>query len=169
MTGGFCLTAGGDALAGPRETTRDARLGPWQAAKDRGLQVKGYLAHVFFPRVLNRLETPTFHVVSGHSIAFGGREGSESCLLRILISDSAKDEVILHVEGDVTEPGSSELERVVTTLVSESKRVVLELSGVRFVDAHGVDMLHDWRQSVALRNCTLFVNELLKARRSQAQ
>ena len=118
---------------------------------------------------MNRLERPSCHVSSGHSIAFEGREGSESCLLRISISDSATDEVILHVEGDVTEPGSSELERVVTTLVSESKRVVLELSGVRFVDAHGVDMLHDWRQSVVLRNCTPLVNELLKARRLRGQ
>ena len=75
----------------------------------------------------------------------------------------------LHVEGDVTEPGSGELERVVATLVSESKRVVLELSGVRFVDAHGVDMLHKWRQSVALSSCTPFVNELLKARKSQGE
>ena len=90
-------------------------------------------------------------------------------MLRISISDSAKDEVILHVEGEVTEPLTSELERVVTMQISEGKRVVLELSGVRFVDAHGVDMLHNWRQAVALRNCTPFVNELLKARRSQGE
>ena len=77
--------------------------------------------------------------------------------------------MILRVEGDVTDPSSSELERVVTTLVSESKRVVLELSGVRFVDVHGVELLHNWRTSVALRNCTPFVNELLKARRSQSE
>ena len=92
-------------------------------------------------------------------------------MLRISISDSAKDEVILHVEGEVTNPSSGELERIVTTLVSEGKRVVLELSGVRFVDAHGVDLLHHWRKSialVALRDCTPFVNELLKARRSQS-
>ena len=77
--------------------------------------------------------------------------------------------MILHVEGDVTDPSSIELERVVTTLVSESKRVVLELSGVQFVDAHGVDLLHNWTKSIALRNCTPFVNELLKARRSQSE
>ena len=88
-------------------------------------------------------------------------------MLRVSINDSAKDEVILHVEGDVTNPSSGELERVVTTLVSEGKRVVLELSGVRFVDAQGVDLLYRWRTSVALRDCTPFVNELLKARRSQ--
>lgn len=77
--------------------------------------------------------------------------------------------MILHVEGEVTHPSSSELERLVTTLISESKRVVLELSGVRFVDAHGVDLLHSWRESIALRNCTPFVKELLKARRSQSE
>lgn len=85
------------------------------------------------------------------------------------MSDSAKGEVILHVEGEVTDPSSSELVRVVTTLVCESKRVVLELSGVRFVDAHGVELLHNWTKSVALRNCTPFVNELLKARKSQRE
>ena len=90
-------------------------------------------------------------------------------MLRVSINDSAKDEVILHVEGDGTNPSSGELERVVTTLVSEGKRVVLELSGVRFVDAPGVDLLHHWRKSVALRDCTPFVNELLKARRSQSE
>jgi anti-anti-sigma regulatory factor len=90
-------------------------------------------------------------------------------LLRISTSDSAKDEVTLHIEGDVTNPSSGELERVVTALVSEGKRVVLELSGVRFVDVHGVDLLHRWRKLVALRDCTPFVNELLKARRSQSE
>ena len=78
-------------------------------------------------------------------------------MLRISTSDSAKDEVILHLEGEITKPWSGELERVVTTLISEGKRVVLELSAVRFIDAHAVEMLHKWSQSVALSNCTPFV------------
>jgi anti-anti-sigma factor len=85
------------------------------------------------------------------------------------MSDSAKDEVILHLEGDVADAWSRELERVVKALLSARKRVVLELSGVRFIDAPGVELLHEWRESVALRNCTLFVNEVLKARMSRSE
>jgi anti-anti-sigma regulatory factor len=88
-------------------------------------------------------------------------------LLKLSTSDYAENEIVLHLEGDVTDPGSGELKRVVTTLLSEGKHVVLELSAVRFIDAQGVEMLHRWRQSVALTNCTPFVNEVLKARIAQ--
>lgn len=90
-------------------------------------------------------------------------------MLRISRSDSAKDEVTLHLEGEVTQPWSDELERVVTTLIPEGKHVVLELSAVRFIDAHAIDMLHKWSQSVVLSNCTPFVKELLKAKSSQRE
>ncbi len=89
-------------------------------------------------------------------------------LLRIS-SDWASDEVILRLEGEVTQPWTDELERMVTELFSEDKRVVLEMSAVRFIDAHAVDMLHKWSQSVVLGNCTPFVKELLKARSSRRE
>lgn len=90
-------------------------------------------------------------------------------MLRISRSDSAKDEVTLHLEGEVTQPWTGELERVVTGLISEGKHVVLELSAVRFIDAHAIDMLHKWSQSVVLSNRTPFVKELLKAKSSQRE
>jgi ABC-type transporter Mla MlaB component len=82
-------------------------------------------------------------------------------LLRIW-SDWANDEVVLRLEGEVTQPWTDELERMVTALFCEDKRVVLEMSAVRFVDAHGVDVLHKWTDSVVLSNCTPFLRELLK-------
>jgi anti-anti-sigma factor len=89
-------------------------------------------------------------------------------LLRIS-SDLADDEVILHLEGEVTQPWTDELERMVTKLFSEGKRVVLEMSAVRFMDAHAVDILHKWSQSVVLTNCTPFLKELLKVRTLQGE
>ena len=89
-------------------------------------------------------------------------------MLRIS-SDLADDEVILHLEGEVTQPWTDELERMVTKLFSEGKRVVLEMSAVRFMDAHAVDILHKWSQSVVLTNCTPFLKELLKVRTLQGE
>ena len=77
--------------------------------------------------------------------------------------------MILRLEGEVTQPWTDELERMVAELFSEDKRVVLEMSAVRFIDAHAVDMLHKWSQSVVLSNCTPFLKELLKARSSRRE
>lgn len=79
-------------------------------------------------------------------------------------SDSRANEVILRLEGEVTQPWTDELERVVTALCSDGNHVVLEMSAVRFIDAQGVDILHKWSQTVVLSNCTLFLKELLKER-----
>jgi ABC-type transporter Mla MlaB component len=84
-------------------------------------------------------------------------------LLRIW-SDWANDKVVLRLEGEVTQPWTDELERMVTALFGEDKRVVLEMSAVRFIDAHAVDVLHKWNDSVVLSNCTPFLRELLKVR-----
>jgi len=89
-------------------------------------------------------------------------------LLRIS-SHLANDEVILLLEGEVTQPWTDELERVVTALFSEGNRIVLEMSAVRFIDAHAVDILHKWSQSVVLSNCTPFLKELLKIRTLQSE
>jgi anti-anti-sigma regulatory factor len=77
--------------------------------------------------------------------------------------------VILHLEGEVTQPWTDELERMVTALFSEGNSIVLEMSAVRFVDAHAVDILHKWSQSVVLSNCTPFLKELLKVRTLQGE
>ena len=89
-------------------------------------------------------------------------------MLRIS-SHLANDEVILLLEGEVTQPWTDELERVVTALFSEGNRIVLEMSAVRFIDAHAVDILHKWSQSVVLSNCTPFLKELLKIRTLQSE
>jgi anti-anti-sigma regulatory factor len=89
-------------------------------------------------------------------------------LLRIS-SDLGNNEVILHLEGEVTQPWTDELERMVTALFSEGNSIVLEMSAVRFVDAHAVDILHKWSQSVVLSNCTPFLKELLKVRTLQGE
>jgi anti-anti-sigma regulatory factor len=96
-------------------------------------------------------------------------DAKETDLLRISASHAAADQVVLHLEGEVIDPWCSELERVVTVLIAEGKSVVLELSGVRFIDSHGADLLHEWRKTIALMNRTPFVNELLKARQSQSE
>jgi anti-anti-sigma regulatory factor len=89
-------------------------------------------------------------------------------LLRIS-SDQGNHEVILHLEGEVTQPWTDELEQTVTALSTEGNRIVLEMSAVRFIDAHAVDTLHKWSQSVVLSNCTPFLKELLKLRALQGE
>ena len=84
-------------------------------------------------------------------------------MLRIS-SNLGNDEVILHLEGEVTQPWTDELERMLTALFSEGNRIVLEMSAVRFIDAHAVDILHKWSQSVVLSNCSPFLKEVLKVR-----
>lgn len=102
-------------------------------------------------------------LVSGRSIASGNPQGGVAHLLRIS-TDFANGEVILHLEGEVTQPWTDELERIVTALLSEGKRIVLEMSEVRFVDAHAVDILHQWSESIALSDCTPFLKEALRVR-----
>ena len=87
-------------------------------------------------------------------------------MLRIS-SNLGDNEVILHLEGEVTQPWTDELERMVTALFSEGNRIVLEMSAVRFIDAHAADILHKWSQSLVLSNCTPFLKELLKVRTLQ--
>lgn len=84
-------------------------------------------------------------------------------LLRIW-SDWAKEEVVLRLEGEVTQPWTDELERMVTALFASDRRIVLEMSAVRFMDAHAIDVLHKWSDSVVLSNCSPFLRELLKVR-----
>jgi anti-anti-sigma regulatory factor len=79
-------------------------------------------------------------------------------------SNLGNNEVILHLEGEVTQPWTDELERMITALFPEGKRIVLDMSAVRFVDAHAGDILHKWSKSVVLSNCTPFLKELLKVR-----
>lgn len=84
-------------------------------------------------------------------------------MLRIW-SDWAKEEVVLRLEGEVTQPWTDELERMVTALFASDRRIVLEMSAVRFMDAHAIDVLHKWSDSVVLSNCSPFLRELLKVR-----
>ena len=80
------------------------------------------------------------------------------------ITPTAGDaEPTLQLEGRLVEPWPAELLRAWREAAVGGNRVVLDLSGVTFVDAAGLACLRDLRERGAvLRGCSAFINELLK-------
>jgi anti-anti-sigma regulatory factor len=69
----------------------------------------------------------------------------------------------LRLEGRLVEPWVGELLSLCREAAGAGRRLVLDLSGVTFVDAAGLTCLRDLReQRAVLRGCSPFINELLK-------
>jgi anti-anti-sigma regulatory factor len=83
-------------------------------------------------------------------------------MLRITPTDG-DGERTLRVEGRLVEPWVGELLGTCREAAGAGWRLVLDLSGVTFVDAAGLACLRDLReQGAVLRRCSAFINELLK-------
>ena len=83
-------------------------------------------------------------------------------MLRITPTDG-DGERTLRLEGRLVEPWVDELLGACREAASAGRRVVLDLSGVRFVNATGTACLRELRERGAvLRGCSGFINELLK-------
>jgi anti-anti-sigma regulatory factor len=83
-------------------------------------------------------------------------------MLRITPTDD-DGERTLRLEGRLVEPWVGELLGACRETAGAGRRLVLDLSGVTFVDAAGVACLRGLRdQGAALRGCSAFINELLK-------
>ena len=77
---------------------------------------------------------------------------------------SRKQEAVLKVEGWVWGDNVDLLEQEGTRWLAEAGNLVLDLSGVRFIDAAGIAMLKRWpRARLVLRDGTPFVQTLLEA------
>jgi anti-anti-sigma regulatory factor len=83
-------------------------------------------------------------------------------VLRITRINATGDPETVKLEGRVAGPWVDELSRVVGRSLAESRRVVLDLSGVTFVDRDGIAVLRSLRARRAkLHGSSTFVAALL--------
>jgi anti-anti-sigma regulatory factor len=84
-------------------------------------------------------------------------------VLRVSRRDLDSTRTTLRLEGRVTEAELSELERTQKECQREGRHLVLDLTGVNFVDRVGVTALKKFRHDgLIITGCSPFVGELLK-------
>ena len=83
-------------------------------------------------------------------------------MLRITLVSQKSDEVVLRVDGWLTGNDVDLLDREGRRHLAESRRVVLDLGGTRFIDQKGIMLLRSWSgDSLRLRGASPFVRTLL--------
>ena len=84
-------------------------------------------------------------------------------MVRPTVISQTKAEVVLKVEGWVSRGNVVLLEEEGVRLLGESERLVLDLSGVKFIDREGIALLKRWwGDRLALRGASMFVHSLLE-------
>jgi hypothetical protein len=84
-------------------------------------------------------------------------------MLRIVSGESARQDAVLYLEGQLIGPWVEELQRVCEPLLSEGRRLRLEFANGSVVSREGVELLSRLRVGHArLLNCSRFVAEQLK-------
>jgi anti-anti-sigma regulatory factor len=84
-------------------------------------------------------------------------------MIRLTVISQTKEEVVLKVEGWVSRGNGVLLEEEGVRLLEESERLVLDLSGVKFIDREGIALLQRWSgDRLELRGASLFVHSLLE-------
>ena len=84
-------------------------------------------------------------------------------MLKISQAGKASHPVILKLEGRVVGPWVEELRQVCETLLTEGRKLKLDLTDVSFADADGVAALTAFKmRGVRLASCSPFVEEQLK-------
>jgi hypothetical protein len=85
-------------------------------------------------------------------------------MLKMVVSESPGQGSTVYLEGQVIGPWVEELRRVCEPMLVNGTSLSLDLSNVSFVSREGVRVLWGLRdRQVALRNCSRFVAEQLKA------
>lgn len=83
-------------------------------------------------------------------------------MLRLTVRDQTAAEAVLQVDGWVVEEQVSLLAQEVPRLLRLSRRLLLDLKGVVFIDRAGLSLLQEWRgERVRLRNGSPFIRALL--------
>ena len=84
-------------------------------------------------------------------------------MLKITKIQERKRDVLLKLEGKITEQWAALLDGECRTILRQQKSVYLDCSHVDFVDARGVEVLNNFPQSqVTLMSAPGFVTELLQ-------
>ncbi len=85
-------------------------------------------------------------------------------MLKIVLSQTSRNNPTLQLEGQVVGPWVEELRRSCETVLSTGAKLILDLSEVSFLDRDGVDLVRSLtNRNVALLNCSRFVVEQLRA------
>jgi anti-anti-sigma factor len=88
----------------------------------------------------------------------------EVAVLRVTVVSQGKEEIVLKVEGWVSEENVALLEQEGTRWLQEAGRLVLDLAGVQFIDQKGVALLQGWSgKRLVLCGGSAFVRALLAA------
>jgi ABC-type transporter Mla MlaB component len=84
-------------------------------------------------------------------------------MLRISQGGAVNHSTTLKLEGRVVGPWVSELRQVCELVLSQGRKLKLDLTDVSFADADGVLMLASFKsRGVTFANCSPFVEEQLK-------
>ena len=85
-------------------------------------------------------------------------------MLKISQVGKGNHSATLKLEGRVVGPWVSELRRVCELILSEGRKLKLDLTDVSFADSDGVVMLASFKsRGVTFANCSPFVEEQLKS------
>ena len=86
-------------------------------------------------------------------------------MIRLTIRSQTPQEAVLEVHGWVSGKNVEIVEQEGTRLLQESQRLVLDLSGVKFIDREGIALLQRWSgERLVLRGPSPFVHTLLEKR-----
>jgi anti-anti-sigma regulatory factor len=86
-------------------------------------------------------------------------------MLRITVTEAGFRSKQIKLEGRIMDASVQELQRLFAELRQQDQQLnlIVDLSGVSFVDHAGITLLHRLRlQQVMLQHCSPFVAELLK-------
>ena len=84
-------------------------------------------------------------------------------MIRITVATQTPREVVLKVEGYISEHTVDVLRAEGECWLQDKERLVLELSGVRFIDATGMALLRGWRgEKLRLHGASRFIRALLE-------
>ncbi len=85
-------------------------------------------------------------------------------MLKIVYSETSRNNPTLQLEGQVVGPWVEELRRSCEAILSAGDKLILDLSEVSFLDRDGIDLVRSLtNRNVALLNCSRFVVEQLRA------
>ena len=84
-------------------------------------------------------------------------------MMRLTVIVQTREEAVLRVEGWVAGPDVNLLETEGTCLLQQTRRLVLDLHGMRFIDRAGLALFQRWLGSrLVLRGASAFVQVLLR-------